>query len=131
MRIPCNKIDVEKVYCQLHTSAAIATKCISIWFPDNMWNKQYPKLPNRVTVLVTRLPFGSFPNPAEFCTTSEMAFYLVGNLLYCNCWDPITLPSPYTDHLPAPSPLPANVAFGQAAETDMKLDPNLLGDTDS
>ena len=54
-RILCNKIDVDKAYCRLHTTAAMATKCISIWFLDKMWNDQYSKSSDQVAVLLTRL----------------------------------------------------------------------------
>ena len=129
-RILCNKIDVEKAYRRLHTSAAMATKCISIWFLDKMWNDQYHTSPDQVAVLLTRLPFGSSPAPSEFCVTSELAFDLAGNLLHCERWDPTALPSPYADRLPAPARLPADVTFGRAEEADVKLDPTLLGGTD-
>ena len=127
-RILCNKIDVEKAYRRLQTLAAMATKCIPIWFLDKMWNGQYH--PNQVAVLLTRLPFGSSPAPSEFCITSEIAFDLAGDLLHCKRWNPKTLPSPYADRLPGPVRLSANVAFGQAEEADMELDPTLLGGTD-
>ena len=58
-----------------------------------------------------------------------MAFDLAGDLLHCKRWNPTTLPSPYADRLPAPARLPANVAFGQAEEADVKLDHTLLGGT--
>ena len=129
-RILCNKIDIEKAYRRLHTSAAVATKCIAVWFLDKMWNDQYHKSSEQVAVLLTRLPFGSSPAPAEFCVTSEMAFDLAGDLLNCDQWDPEILPSPYASQLPMPALLPAATEFGQAMEADVKLDPSLLGGTE-
>ena len=129
-RILCNKIDVEKAYRRLHTTAAMATKCISVWFLDKMWNDQYSKSSDQVAVLLTRLPFGSSPAPSEFCITSEMAFDLAGDLLCCEQWDPATLPSPYAAQIPDPIRLPNSINFGEAAEADIKLDPSILGGTD-
>ena len=54
-RILYNKIDVEKSYFRLHTTVTMATKCISIWFLDKMWNDQYSKSSDQVAVLLTRL----------------------------------------------------------------------------
>ena len=129
-RILGNKIDVEKAYRRLHTSAAMATKCIAIWFLDKMWNDQYHKSSEQVAVLLTRLPFGSSPAPAEFCIISEMAFDLANDLLHCKRWDPTTLSSPYANQLPAPTRLSKDTDFGQAMEADVKLDPSILGGTE-
>ena len=50
-RILCNKIDVEKAYRRLHTTASIATKCIAIWFLDKMWqDNKYLKSDKQVAV---------------------------------------------------------------------------------
>jgi hypothetical protein len=95
-----------------------------------MWNDQYHQSPDQVAVLLARLPFGPSPAPTEFCTTLEIAFDLASDLLHCERWDTTTLPSPYADRLSAPVRLPADIAFGQAAEADVKLDPTLLGGTD-
>ena len=129
-RILCNKIDIEKAYRRLHTQASIAAKCIAVWFLDEMWNGSYQKSRDQVGVLLTRLPFGSSPAPAEFCVTSEISFDLANDLLHCSAWDPASLPSPYAHQLPPPSRLPADSSFGQAAEADVKLEPSILGGTE-
>ncbi|KAL7525801.1 hypothetical protein ACHAXR_002849, partial [Thalassiosira sp. AJA248-18] len=127
-RILCNKIDVEKAYRRLHTTASIATKCIAIWFLDKMWqNNEYQRSEDQVAVLLTRLPFGSSPAPAEFCIISEIVFDLANDLLYCEKWDPNKLPSPYANELPPPERIPGNVEFGRAEEADVKLDPSITG----
>jgi len=129
-RILCNKVDVEKAYRRLHTKASTAVKCIAIWFLDKMWEGQYQKSDDQVAVLLTRLPFGSTPAPAEFCITSEIVFDLANDLLNCQQWDPEVLPSPYTNELPATERLEDDIPFGKAEEADVKLDPSILGGTE-
>ena len=87
-RILCNKVVIKKAYRRLHTSAATATKCIAVWFLDKFLDKGYAKSDEQAAVLLTRLPFGSSPAPAEFCNTAEMAFDLAGDLLRCKVWAP-------------------------------------------
>ena len=92
--ILCKRIDVEKAYRQLHTTVAMSTKCISIWFLDNIRNDQYTTSTNQVVVLLTHLPFGSSPAKSKF--TSKMALDLSGDLLCRKEWNPTTLPLPPT-----------------------------------
>ena len=125
-RILCNKIDIEKAYRRLHTSAAVAAKCIAVWFLDKMWNDQCHKSDEQVAVLLTRLPFGSLPVPAKFYVTSEMVFGLAGDLLNCKKWDPEILSSPYVRQLDMSALFPAETEFRQAMEADVKLDPSFL-----
>ena len=96
--------------------------------PDNQEN--YKKSNNKVAILLTRLPFGSTPAPAEFCITSETVFDLANDLLNCPYWDPEALPSPYTEKLPQPKRLDENIKFGKAEEADVKLDPKIKGGCD-
>lgn len=126
-RILCNKIDVEKAYRRLHVQAKVAVKCVAVWFLDKMWQGTYQKSDEQVGVLLTRLPFGSSPAPAEFCVASETVFDLANDLLYCQHWDPLKLPSPYADELPSPERLDDSIPFGQAEEADVSLDPNITG----
>ena len=60
-----------------------------------------------------------------------MAFDLAGDLLRCEGWVPDGLPSPHDAKLPDPQRLPDDVPFAQAAEGDVKLDPSVIGGTDS
>ena len=83
-QILCNKIDMEKAYWRLHTRPTIAAKCISIWFLDGMWENSYQKSEEQEAILLTRLPFGSSPAPAEFCITSETVFDLKNDLINYN-----------------------------------------------
>ena len=78
----CNKIDVEKTYRRLHTTAFIAVKCIAIWLLEKIWQENvYHKSKDQIEILLTRLPFGSSPAPEEFCKTSETVFDLANDLL--------------------------------------------------
>ena len=54
-------------------------------------------------------------------------FDLSNDLLFCQQWDPLKLPSPYADALPPPVRLNNSTPFGQAEETDVSLDPNITG----
>ena len=67
-----------------------------------MWQNKYQKSDEQITILLTRLPFGSSPAPTKFCITSETAFDLANDLLYCEQWDPVTLPSPHANEVPVP-----------------------------
>ena len=129
-RILMNKIDVEKAYRRLHTKASVTVKCIAIWFLDTVKEGIYEKTKDTVAILLTRLPFGSSPAPSEFCVTSETTFDLANDLLYCEQWDPGTLPSPYANELPPPQQQNDSIPFGSAEEADVKLDPLILGGTE-
>ena len=129
-RILCNKIDIEKAYRRLHVKASIAVKSIAIWFLDKMWEGGYQKSEDQIAVMLTRLPFGSSPAPAEFCVTSETVFDLSNDLLYCEKWDPSILPSPYANLLPEPTRLSEDIPFGKAEEGDVKLDQDCKGGAD-
>jgi len=129
-RILCNKIDVEKAYRRLHVKAKVAVKCVAVWFLDKMWQGNYHKSNEQVAVLLTRLPFGSSPAPAEFCVVSETVFDLANDLLHCQLWNPQKLPSPYSDDLPPPERLDAQIPFGRADQADVSLDPSITGGAD-
>ena len=128
-RILCNKFDIDKAYRRLHTRASTAAKCIAMWFFDDMW-KGAATEENSVGLLLTRLPFGSSPAPDKFCTVSETVFDLGGDLLACEEWDPLDLPSPYADVLPDPKRLDDEVPFGEAEEADVALDEPCIGGVD-
>ena len=77
-----------------------------------MWqDNKYLKLDEQVAILLTRLPFGSTPAPAEFCITLEIVFDLANDLLYCDRWDPQNLPSPYATELPPAEQLPSELEY--------------------
>ena len=65
-QIMFNKIDVEKAYQHLHTTASITVKCIAVWFLDKMWQNEYQKSEDQIAILLPRLPFGFSPAPVEF-----------------------------------------------------------------
>ena len=90
----------------------MATKCIAIWFSNEMWNDQYHKPSEPVAVLLARLPFWSSRAVSKFFINSEMAFDLANDLIHCKRWDPSTPPSPYANHLPAPTRLSIDTEFG-------------------
>ena len=96
MIILCNKIDVDKEYRLLHMKESVAATCIAIWFLDKMWTNHYQKSDDQVAILITRIPFGSAPEPGEFCITSETVLDLANELIHLEEWDPLVLPSPYT-----------------------------------
>ena len=118
-RILCNKIDVEKAYRRLNTQASIAVKCIAVWFLDETWNNSYQKSDQQAAVFLTHLPFRSTQDPAEFGITHETVFNLFNDLLYCNQWDPPTIPSPYATALPDPVRFSEDIEFGKAEEADV------------
>lgn len=118
-RILLCKSDFDKAYRRLHTTPKIAAKCMSAWTtPD--------KSPDQPTddfigSILTRLPFGSTPAPAEFSILSETIFDLASDLLLCPLWDPDTLPSPYDKYLPPPQRIEDTTPFGEALEADVHL----------
>ena len=52
------------------------------------------------------------------------------NLLHCERWDPLTLPSPHANELLDPVHTEDDLAFGQTEEADVKLDPDIKHGTD-
>ncbi len=60
----------------------------------------------------------------------ETVFDLANDLLYCQKWDPDSLPSPYANHLPEPECLPDNAPFGKAEEADIALDKRIVRGTE-
>ena len=92
--ILCNKIDVEKAYRRLHMKVSASAKCIAIWFLDKIWTNHYRKSDDQVSILLTRLPFGSAPAPGKFCITSETVFELSNDLIHCKEREPLVLTYP-------------------------------------
>ncbi|KAL9189303.1 hypothetical protein ACHAXT_011793 [Thalassiosira profunda] len=119
-RILMCKSDIEKAYRRLHTAPRIAAKCISAW-ETNELDDSGSMVKKFIGLLLTRLPFGSSPAPAEFSICSETVFDLAGDLLLCPKWDPSTLPSPYIDRIPPPGRLPDETPFGRALPADVHL----------
>ncbi|KAL9186588.1 hypothetical protein ACHAXT_005826 [Thalassiosira profunda] len=119
-RILMCKSDIEKAYRRLHTAPRIAAKCISAW-ETNELDDSGSMVKKFIGLLLTRLPFGSSPAPAEFSICSETVFDLAGDLLLCPKWDPSTLPSPYIDRIPPPRRLPDETPFGRALPADVHL----------
>ena len=54
-------------------------------------------------------------------------FNLANDLLYCDQWDPTTLPPPYAPTLPDPEQFPDNIPVGKAEESNVKMEPCILG----
>ena len=128
-RILCNKFDVEKAYRRLHTRGKIAAKCIAVWFFHDMWQGPIEES-NQVGLVLTRLPFGASPAPPNFCRTSEIVFDLANDLLVCEPWDPIAMPSPHASLLPAPKLLEDTIPFGATEEADVTLPDSCVGGVD-
>ena len=129
-RILLCKSDFDKAYRRLHTTPRIASKCMAAWHTiekDQNDNKQQKKF---IGTLLTRLPFGSSPAPAEFSTVSETIFDLASDLLQCPYWDTSTLPSPYSKDLLDPEYLPKTIPFGPALKADVRLPRHLKGGVD-
>jgi hypothetical protein len=125
-RILMCKSDIDKAYRRLHTAPRIASKCISAWTTKES-DDSGSTTEKFIGLLLTRLPFGSSPAPAEFSICSETVFDLAGDLLLCPKWDPSTLPSPYVDRLPPPERLPDDIPFGPALPADVHLPPSQKG----
>lgn len=125
-RILMCKSDIDKAYRRLHTTPRIASKCISAW-TTNEHDESGTKSSKFIGMLLTRLPFGSSPAPAEFSICSEIVFDLANDLLHCIKWDPSKLPSPYIDNLPEPERLAPELPFGEALPADVHLPPSQKG----
>ncbi|KAL9178371.1 LOW QUALITY PROTEIN: hypothetical protein ACHAXT_000018 [Thalassiosira profunda] len=69
-RILMCKSDIEKAYRRLHTAPRIAAKCISAW-ETNELDDSGSMVKKFIGLLLTRLPFGSSPAPAEFSICSK------------------------------------------------------------
>jgi hypothetical protein len=123
-RILLCKSDFDKAYRRLHTTPRIAAKCMSAWTtsddPNDKNNEHF------IGTILTRLPFGSTPAPAEFSTVSETIFDLASDLLLCPYWNPDELPSPYDKNLPPPKRIEDDIPFGQALEPDVHLPPHQI-----
>lgn len=118
-RILLCKSDFDKAYRRLHTTPRIAAKCISAWTTSNDPSDQHNE--EFIGTIMTRLPFGSTPAPAEFSIVSETIFDLASDLLLCPFWDPDKLPSPYDKYLPPPKRIDDSTPFGKALEPDVHL----------
>jgi LysM repeat protein len=128
-RILINKVDIEKAYRRLHTSAKMTAKCIAMWFVQNHTEDHTPD-EEEIAVALGRLPFGSMPAPAEFSNSSDITFDLVNDLLNCPLWDPTKLPSPLKNEIPPPKRLSKEVPFGPAFAADVQLPISFKGGTD-
>ena len=89
-----------------------------------MWKNQYQKSDYQVAILLTRLPFGSAPARGEFCITSENLCNLTNELIHCEMWYPLVLPSPYSQQLTKPLRLEDGVTFVAVEEADIKIYPH-------
>ena len=125
-RILMNKVDIEKAYRRIHTSAKTAAKCIALWSIEDDASKEK----QGIAVALARLPFGSSPAPAEFSNCSDITFDLANDLLYCSQWDPQELPCPLHDQIPPPKRLPDDTPFGHAEPCCVHQSPNFKGGTD-
>jgi len=125
-RILMCKSDFDKAYRRIHTTARIASKCLSAWeLPEEKEDNQTQH--DRFTaLLMTRLPFGSAPAPPEFSIFSEPIFDLACDLMMCPYWDPTKLPSPYASKLEEPIRYKDNTPFGKALEPDVHLPPHQI-----
>jgi len=121
-RILMCKSDIDKAYRRLHTTPRIAAKCMTAWSTNI--DKDETQQEAFIGLLLTRLPFGSSPAPAEFSICSDTIFDLANDLLHCTLWDPTALPSPYDADLPAPEHLPNDTPFGDALPVDVHLPPS-------
>jgi hypothetical protein len=128
-RILLNKVDIEKAYRRVHTSAKMASKCIAVWFTDNDATVPSPTNTNEIAVIMSRLPFGSLPAPAEFSQLSDVIFDLANDLIECDEWDPIKHPAPLASHIPTTKRL-KNLTFTKALEPDVKLPNNMKSTCD-
>ena len=118
-RILMMKTDFDKAYRRLHTKPRIAAKCIAAWETRN----EETGTNKFIASVLTRLPFGSTPAPAEFSICSEMIFDLASDLLHCKGWDPTTIKHPHTHLIEDPERLPDEIQFTKALEADVKLPP--------
>ena len=119
-RILMMKTDFDKAYRRLHTHPRIAAKCIAEWITAESDNNKITKR-EFIAAILTRLPFGSTPAPAEFSICSEMIFDLANDLLHCPYWDPDELTHPHRALIEEPEYLPDEIPFAEALEADVKL----------
>ena len=127
-RILMSKVDIEKAYRRLHTSSEMAAKCIALW---HLSESEHDSSSNKeIATILSRLPFGSNPAPAEFSICSDITFDLASDLMNCKLWDPDSLPCPLRDEIPPPVRLPDNIPFGAAFEAAVQLPESFKGGTD-
>ena len=84
-----NKTDLDAAYRRLHVAIKYALLCITII--------------GRIAYLLVRLPFGSTPAADEFCTISESITDLAQSIAEDKTWDPSTLKSDQSIHIPDPA----------------------------
>mmetsp|Transcript_14767 Transcript_14767/g.31868 ORF Transcript_14767/g.31868 Transcript_14767/m.31868 type:complete len:268 (+) Transcript_14767:27-830(+) len=124
-RILLNKVDIEKAYRRVHTSAKMASKCIAVWFTDNDATVPSPTNTNEIAVIMSRLPFGSLPAPAEFSQLSDVIFDLANDLITCEEWDPYKHPAPLATHIPTTKRMKDSIPFAIALDPDVRLPNNM------
>mmetsp|Transcript_14768 Transcript_14768/g.31872 ORF Transcript_14768/g.31872 Transcript_14768/m.31872 type:complete len:240 (+) Transcript_14768:27-746(+) len=124
-RILLNKVDIEKAYRRVHTSAKMASKCIAVWFTDNDATVPSPTNTNEIAVIMSRLPFGSLPAPAEFSQLSDVIFDLANDLITCEEWDPYKHPAPLATHIPPTKRIKDSIPFVNALDPDVTLPNNM------
>jgi hypothetical protein len=132
-RILCNKVDIEKAYRRLQTTAKIASKCCSTWHLHVLsasGDSLASTSDEEIGSILTRLPFGSSPGPAMFSCISESTFDLARDLMECELWDPAELPPPLHETVPPPRRLDSDIPFGEALEVAVSLPPDAKGALD-
>jgi hypothetical protein len=75
----------------------------------------------------TRLTFGGFPCPTQFCTASELCTDLTNDLLHCR---ESTIFSPHADQVGKTVYLSSSIPFKGAKELDVVIPENDLGQID-
>ncbi|EED86556.1 predicted protein [Thalassiosira pseudonana CCMP1335] len=129
-RILLNKVDIEKAYRRVHTSATMASKCIAVWFADNDSSVPSPLNTKEIAVIMSRLPFGSLPAPAEFSQLSDVIFDLANDLITCEEWDPYKHPAPLATHIPPTKRIKDSIPFANALDPDVTLPNNMKSTCD-
>ena len=108
----------------------MASKCIAVWFADNDSSVPSPTNTNEIAVIMSRLPFGSLPAPAEFSQLSDVIFDLANDLITCDEWDPDKLPAPLATHIPLTKRIKDSIPFANALDPDVTLPINMKSTCD-
>lgn len=94
------KTDLDAAYRRMHAEPKIAIKQVT--------------LVDGIAYVECRLPFGSSPAPAIYCTTSDSLFDLANDLTRDPHWDPDDLSSSMKNSLPDPEIIDNAVPFAPA-----------------
>ena len=77
-----------------------------------------------------RLPFGGSPCPSLFSDISEPTTDLANAIARCPAWDPLSLPSPYSELIGSPQLLDSTIDFAPAKPMIVDPDPDEFGGAD-